>query len=129
MDRGRLEKFATRLFSLYIRTKDADGYGRVRCFTCMRRRHYSEMHCGHFASRKNMCTKFLEINNHVQCPTCNVSYDGNMSNYRRNLDRTYGKGTADYIEDLARKTCKYTKSDLIDLITTIEKKMYGEEEA
>jgi hypothetical protein len=122
-DAKKLHKIATELFSLYIRRKTADAAGMVGCFTCHRRLHYTEMHCGHFAPRANMCTKFLEINNHPQCPVCNITYSGNPSNYRRQIDRTYGKGMADHIESLSRKTCKWTKADYIELIVTVEREI------
>lgn len=122
-DTKQLHAIATNLFSLYIRRKYADASGRVKCFTCHRVMHYTEMHCGHFASRKNMCTKFMEANNHPQCPICNITYEGNVSNYRKAIDRKYGKGVADHIESLARKSCKWMKSDFLELITTIEKEI------
>ena len=101
-------------------------HGYVKCFTCHRKRHYTEIHCGHYASRKNMCTKFLEINNNPQCEVCNISYNGNRTQYKKALDRKHGTGTADYIDELARKTCKWIKSDMIDLITSLEKTLdYG----
>ena len=119
----QLEHMATRLFSEYIRRKDADPMGNVNCFTCHRIDHWTNMHCGHYASRKNMSTKFMEINNHVQCPICNITHDGNLSNYKKNLNKTYGAGTAEYIEELARKSYKYMRCDLIDLILDLEKKL------
>lgn len=121
-DRKQLERLATELFSFYTRKKYADPYSMVKCITCHRKQHISQMHCGHYAPRANMCTKFMEINNHPQCPTCNVSYSGNLKKYKRYLDRTYGRGTADFITEQSRKTCKWTKGDLIDLIVTLEGK-------
>lgn len=123
----QLDLLLTRLFSRYIRKKDADSMGRVKCFTCDRVAHWSEMQCGHYASRRNMCTKFMEINNHVQCPICNESYHGNLNKYAKLLDQKYGKGTAEYITELSHKTCKFMRSDMVELILDLEKRMeeYG----
>ena len=126
MTNAQLDRILVRLFSTYIRLRDSDAYGIAKCFTCQRTDHWTNMHCGHFMRRANMCTRFMEINNHVQCPTCNISYDGNRTSYTKELDKKYGKGTAEYIEELSRKTCKWMRSDYIDAIRTTEKALWGE---
>ncbi len=125
MSSAELDRIAVRLFSTYIRTKDADFTGLVGCFTCSQVAHWSEMHCGHFVRRSNMCTRFMEINNHPQCPTCNIEKDGNVKKYAKMLDKVYGGGTAEEIERLGRQTCKWVRSDYHDLITKLEGELNG----
>lgn len=117
----QLDIICERMFSRYIRMKNADHRGYVKCFTCSKIMHWSEMQCGHYVSRRNMCAKYLEINNNPQCHECNVIKYGNLDRYRRNIDKVHGAGMAEYIEEIGHKTCKYTKIDFIDLITELER--------
>jgi hypothetical protein len=124
MSNAQLDRLLVRLFSMYIRLRDADEYGRVQCFSCTLIHHWTEMHCGHYAKRANMCTRFLEVNNNPQCVLCNITYNGNRKAYARKLDEKFGKGTAEYIDELSRKTCRWMRCDYIDAIRTIEKKLW-----
>ncbi len=123
-----LDVIAVRLFSMYIRKKDADYTSNVACFTCGVVKHWSDMHCGHFVRRANMCTRFMERNNHPQCPGCNIVLQGNLEQYAKNIDKKYGEGMAEELKRLGRQTCKWVRSDYYDLIAWTERKLYDQEE-
>lgn len=72
MDFKKLDK----VFSEYIRRRDADEYGRVKCCTCDTVSHWAEMDCGHWLMRSKMGTRFDERNCHAQCRICNRHLDG-----------------------------------------------------
>lgn len=127
MDIKELDRLAIKLMSIYTRTKDADFSGYVNCFTCPRGDHWSNMHCGHFVKRAHRCTRFMEANNNPQCPICNVSYDGRPKEYAKQLDKKFGKGMAEYLQQLGRETCKTSRMDYIELITTLDEKLNGKE--
>jgi hypothetical protein len=42
------------LLSKYIRLRDSDEYGMVRCISCGKRMHWKESDCGHYVSRSNI---------------------------------------------------------------------------
>lgn len=66
----QLKKHLWRLFSEYIRKRDADENGMVKCFTCTRFSHWKEMQAGHFVAQSlGLWTVFVEHNVHAQCLT------------------------------------------------------------
>lgn len=88
-------------FSKYIRIKFSLGNGYAKCFTCGKiKRILGEMHCGHFVKRDRHSTRYHEKNCKPQCVYCNTFRDGEPRKFARNLDRMYGKGTAEQLEIL-----------------------------
>ena len=59
------------VFSRYIRLKYADENGYVKCFTCPEFLFWKEIENGHYVSRSNQATRFLEDNCRPQCGFCN----------------------------------------------------------
>ncbi len=82
----RLDK----VFSEYIRRRDADSNGYVRCISCGMIVHWKDADCGHYIPRANMSTRFDERNCNAQCRECNRAKDGNISGYEIGLVRKYG---------------------------------------
>lgn len=103
---SKLKKELDTIFSLYVRQKDADKNGFVRCYTCGLRKHWKELHCGHFVSRSHLATRFIEDNARPQCAGCNVFGGGRVAVFGSNLERDLGKGT---IARLYRKAQEITK--------------------
>lgn len=64
-----LKNNAWTLFSKYIRLKDANFQGYVKCVTCNVYRPYKEMHAGHYIHGKTKTLYFDERNVHPQCLT------------------------------------------------------------
>ena len=69
---SKLKKKLDVLFSQYIRRRNADHLGRVKCFTCGVEKHWKEQQAGHFQSRSHHSTRWDEVNVQVQCPKCNL---------------------------------------------------------
>ncbi len=94
---------ADKWFSIFIRLRDViDGSnGFCRCITCNTAHHWKDGDCGHFQTRDNPMTRFHEKNANFQCPSCNRFKKGDQYRHGRAIDRLYGKGTADLLEDLA----------------------------
>ena len=65
-----LVKKLDKVFALYIRLRDVmpNGYG--RCISCGKIKHFSDLDCGHFYSRKHMGTRFDEDNCSAECKYC-----------------------------------------------------------
>ena len=79
-----------KVFSEYIRRRDADEYGRVKCCTCDAVAHWSEVDCGHWMHRSNMGTRFDEENCHAQCRVCNRHFDGEFNKHRAYIIERHG---------------------------------------
>ena len=116
---SKLKKELDKLFSLYIRLREATEYeGLVQCFTCGIVRHYKEgMQNGHFQSRKHLSTRFDEENCQVQCVKCNVYAWGEQYKFALALDSKYGEGKAEELQHLARTTLKISRIEYEEKIS------------
>lgn len=114
--RSQLVKELDKVFSEYIRKRDADHNGNVSCFTCGKVAHWKEMQCGHFQSRKHYATRWDEQNCQVQDSGCNIFRSGEQFKFGINLDKKYGQGTAETLERMARFTIKFTNVELAEKI-------------
>lgn len=102
-------------FSRYIRRKEADDFGMVRCYTCGKRVPWKQAECGHYIPRAHMATRFLQTNCHSQCFTCNHELRGNISEYRARLVEEYGEDKISQLEGLRTTEKRMLPSDLADL--------------
>jgi hypothetical protein len=119
-----LKKKAWKLFSEYVRSKDADDQGRVECFTCGKVLHWKQdAQAGHAIGGRHNAVLFDESIVRPQCCHCNIFLRGNYSIFaikliRENSMEWFEKKLAD-----SRKTMKYTRSDLNDLIDLYKSKL------
>lgn len=111
-----LKRRLDKIFSEYIRRKDAGAYGRAMCVSCGMVAHYKAMQCGHFLSRNYLAGRWNEKNCFVQCPVCNVFKRGNYPGFASFLNRTYGPERIEELLALKRKAVKFYASDLQTLI-------------
>ena len=59
-----------KVFSQYIRLRDAMPSGVFRCISCGQIKPISKADCGHFYSRRHMSTRFDEDNCNAECSYC-----------------------------------------------------------
>lgn len=111
----KAEDKAWKPFSLFIRLRDADANGIVKCCTCGVYRHYKRMQAGHYITRAKKATLFYENNSHGQCPACNLYQGGKPIEYELFIDRKYGAGTAEKIRIDAVKECRRTIEQLQEI--------------
>lgn len=83
------------VFSEYIRKRDSDGDGMVKCVTCGKVMHWKQVDCGHFVSRAKLNTRWDERNASGQCKQCNGFAGGQQYLHGLALEKRWGKGTAD----------------------------------
>lgn len=89
-------------FSRYIRMRDADTDGVVKCATCDLRRHWKKMQAGHFIPQaQGNATRFIEENVHAQCFRCNNNLGGNAPEYYPYMVSRYGER---FVTELRSKT-------------------------
>jgi hypothetical protein len=101
---------ADKYFSQYIRLKHSIN-GVCECVTCGERFDWKRIHCGHFMSRRYQATRFDEKNCAPQCVSCNTYHQGRQFRFAKWIDKTYGDGTADSLEQKSKMLCKRTKQD------------------
>ena len=97
-----LIKTLDRIFSEYIRLRDADSRGMCRCITCSNIFHWKEGDCGHFVQRDRIAVRWDSRNASAQCPRCNRFRGGEQYEHGRAIDRKYGAGTADTLRALGQ---------------------------
>lgn len=108
-----------RLFSEYIRRRDADKQGVCWCVTCNRPFHWKQIDCGHFVQRDRIATRFDERNAASQCPSCNRFRGGEQYKFGLAIDRRYGPGTAEMLQNLGK--ARGAKITTLWLQTVIDK--------
>lgn len=114
--RKLIEKLDT-VFSRYIRLREATPLtGYVRCISCGRVYHWTEIQNGHYVSRANMATRWSERNCHPQCVACNVMQHGNMIAYRQALVNLYGENGVKMIEAESRTIRRFSEWELDEMI-------------
>ena len=118
---SKLKKELDKWFSLYIRLREADDLGFVKCHTSGRYYHYKNIHAGHFMSRKHLSTRWCEINVQPQSAADNLYGQGQQYRFGLNLDVKYGIGTADELEIKSKKIEKFTRVDYEEKISYYKK--------
>ena len=105
-----LIKKADRIFSLFIRNRDAvDLQG--RCCTCGSLGNQA----GHFIKRTHKKIRWHPQNVHTQCCKCNLFLDGNEAEYSRFIINKYGLETFNWL--LSQKgTYKVTREEVEKVI-------------
>lgn len=105
-----------KVFSLYIRLRDAMPSGYVRCISCGQIKKFEDMDCGHFHSRTHMATRFDEDNCNAECKFCNRFSADHLIGYQRNLIQKIGRGRFDLLEVKAHSVKHYTDFELQTLL-------------
>lgn len=112
----QLIKKLDKVFSIYIRQRNMDENGIVRCITCGRVKHWKEVDCGHYRKRQYMNTRFDEMNCQEQCKRCNAFEQGADVNFRYALVRKYGEEDVLLLEYRSKLSKKWTRFELELLI-------------
>lgn len=114
MKRSTLVKKLDKIFSIWIRSKDADHAGMVDCFTCGVTKNWKyEIDAGHFQSRGKYATRWDEQNVKPQCKRCNGFRGGEQYRFAKNLDILYGEGTAEWLEFESNQSARFTNDELL----------------
>ena len=111
-----LAKKLDRVFSLYIRLRDAMPNGYTRCISCGKIKPFEDMDCGHFHSRTHMATRFDEDNCHAECSYCNRFSADHLLGYQANLIRKIGMNRYEKLNVKAHSTCHWLESELEERI-------------
>lgn len=110
------KKQADKYFSQYIRQRDADRHGMVKCITCPAAKPWKEMQAGHFVKRSVSMLRYSDENVNAQCMQCNVYKYGEQYKYAQEVDLKFGQGTADRLYAQRHTSHKFTIQELQDII-------------
>ena len=123
MTRKKLIQRLDKVFSQWVRRKDADHRGYVECWTCGKVLPWSRVDAGHFQSRAKFSTRWDEMNVKPQCKGCNGFRSGEQFKFARKLDAVYGEGTAEEIERISNQARKYSVEELEALIDVYNRRL------
>ena len=121
--RGKLIKKLDRIFSEFIRRRDADERGICKCISCGKSDHWKNMDCGHFENRRILSLRFDEKNCNAQCRFCNRFREGMKDTYKENLIKKYGPKVIDYLNSKKNNQCKLYEHELRFFISWYKKKV------
>lgn len=94
---SKLKKDLDTWFSRYIRLRDSDDKGEIKCVTCEEVRFWKYADCGHYIPRQWKSTRWHEQNCHAQCKGCNGFQEGRMDIHRDKIEERYGKDVVDML--------------------------------
>lgn len=99
-----------KIFSEYIRLRDANRQGICFCITCGRPFYWKNGDAGHYVQRDRLATRYDEKNVNAQCKYCNRFRSGEQYIHGVEIDKKYGNGTAQRIILISK--AKGSKIDL-----------------
>lgn len=112
-----------RIFSEYIRLRDADNNGYIRCISCGKVVFWKDADNGHFINRKHMSLRFSETNCNAQCRACNRFDEGNMTGYNLGIIKKYGQQVVDLLILAKNQVNKISNTEYKILITHYKQKV------
>lgn len=112
-----LQQILDKVFSEYIRLRDANDNGFCRCITCGNMWQWRLIHNGHYVDRRHISTRYDERNCHAQCPKCNIGLCGNLDTYKRVIIEKYGVKALEELDTGKRSVEKWTTVDYQDRIS------------
>ena len=118
MSHRQLEIRADREFSYFIRLRDSDENGYVKCCTCNNYELWKYVDCGHYVKRDMKSTRYDEKNCAGQCKYCNGKSGGKGEKvkHKEYIDKTYGEGTSKILTEKGQEICIRKKIDYIAII-------------
>jgi hypothetical protein len=108
--------------SKYVRIKNSDKVGWVKCFTCDGKNTWKSMDCGHFISRKHMGLRWDLRNLRPQCKFCNQVLSGNLNDFQKNLELET-PGIADQLISESYDIIKYSRQEMKEMLIMFREKL------
>jgi hypothetical protein len=88
-----------KIFSKFIRARDANWQGYCKCISCSAVKKWKEMDAGHFINQgSDYGLKYNENNVNAQCSSCNLYKSGNLFEYRFGLVSKIGEDKVKQLE-------------------------------
>jgi len=104
------------VFSLFIRLRDADHQGTVKCFVTGEKVWWKDAQAAHWIPRANMIMRWAEDNVHA-CTKESNQYDPNhIHEYDKKMASTYSIYRIQVMRQTSKSLAKWTRPELEDLI-------------
>jgi hypothetical protein len=113
---------ADKWFSIFIRLRDSDENGYVKCVTCKRVNFWKNIDCGHHFKRQYQSLRYNEKNCAGQCKHCNCFEQGRDADFKIAIIEKYGQREYDLLESGKRQLFKRSKLELEFLAKEYQKK-------
>lgn len=111
-----LTKKLDKVFSAYIRLRDAMPSGYFKCISCGQIKPFEQADCGHFFSRRNMSVRFDEDDCHAECRSCNRFSSDHLIGYQANLIRKIGMQRFELLSAKAHQSKHWSNFELEAMI-------------
>ena len=121
--RSKLVKKADSVFSTYIRLRDADKHGIVKCPLCWAKIHRKKAQNMHFISRACWLYRYDEDNCHAGCMRCNVILSWNYIAYTRYMQNNYWIESVDHMIAESKNLHKLSTAEIQAIIDTYTNKI------
>lgn len=119
-----LSKKLWKIFSEYVRRKDADEEGAVACFTCGRWDVWKNLDAGHYIAKSvSLSLRFDERNVKPQCTACNRFRHGNLTQYALALQELYGTEILGQLNAEKHQITKFTRFGYEEMIQKYQEKL------
>lgn len=122
------KELADRVYSQYIRLKNANKDWICTCITCGAKKHWREIQNWHYRTRSCLKYRFDDTNCHPQCYNCNINLWGNYRNYYKYIVKTYWEKVEEKLWT-DKKSIKYNQDwyekNIINWYTEINKILKG----
>ena len=118
-----LKAKAWKLFSEWIRRKDADAGGTGLCYTCGTPKHWKELQAGHAIPGRHNAVLLDEEIVRPQCVRCNVMLRGQYHIFTTKLIRERGLEWWEGKIEGSREIVKLTRTDFEALIAAYKEKL------
>jgi len=108
--------------SKYVRLKDSNNIGWVKCYTCDEKQSWKSMDCGHFISRKHMGLRWDLRNLRPQCKFCNQVLSGNIDDFKKELELETD-GIVDQLISESYDVVKYSRQEMKEMLIMFREKL------
>lgn len=112
-----------RVFSKYIRLRDSDNNGYIRCYCCGKPVYWKKSQNMHFIPRQHMGTRFDEVNCHAGCVKCNYYDNGNIEMYTLHLKKDFGDDIVERLVFKKNRGRKFSQFEYKELIKYYSKEI------
>lgn len=120
---SKLKKVLDKVYSVYVRRKDATFQGHATCYTCGTTLPWQILQCGHFITRQCNQLRYDPRNTRPQCFSCNVWRHGNIDVYAMRLVQEYGPEILKTLNQEKQKVKQFKTAELEGLISLYKKKL------
>lgn len=111
------------MFSQFIRMRDADWKGYIKCVTCRKYIFWKASDAGHFLPGRKNIILFDERQVHAQCGRCNRFRAGNWDKYYAVMKEKHGQEVIDELIALNNQMKEWKLAELKEKLNHYQSKV------